>query len=60
MKTTAEDAIVHRLNLIIVLLLVVIAILVWPIVPRLLFFATVASFVCVAAALFWGITRAYR
>lgn len=54
------SAVLQRLNLIIVLLLVIIAILLWPIVPRLLFVAGSVLFAGIAGLLIWGLTRAYQ
>ncbi|WP_226482063.1 hypothetical protein [Natrinema amylolyticum] len=48
-----ESAIVARLNLIIALLAVIIVILVWPILPTLLFYAFLVLFFGPLAVLIW-------
>ncbi|WP_170155611.1 hypothetical protein [Halopiger aswanensis] len=55
-----DDAVVQRLNLIIGLLVVVIAILLWPILPKLLFITGLVLFAVVAGLMIWGMTQTYR
>lgn len=52
----ADPAVVFRLNVIIVLLLAILAILLWPLLPSLLFYGILVLFVATAAAMVWALT----
>ncbi|AHG00119.1 hypothetical protein HALLA_16250 [Halostagnicola larsenii XH-48] len=52
-----EDAIVRRLNIVIVLLVAVLGILVWPLLPSLILLVGVGLFLVLGGALVWSLIR---
>ncbi|MDJ1432571.1 hypothetical protein [Halostagnicola sp. A-GB9-2] len=52
-----EDVIVHRLNVIIVLIVAVLAVLLWPVFSQLLVYAVVLLFLAVAGAIGWSLAQ---
>lgn len=51
----SESPVIFRLNLIIVLLSIILLILLWPLLPTILFYGTVALFFVTAAAIVWAL-----
>ncbi|MFP8955702.1 hypothetical protein ACLI4Y_03165 [Natrialbaceae archaeon A-CW3] len=56
----SEDAILHRLNVIIGLLVAILAILLWPVLTPLVLFANVAIVLLVGLGLSWALLQRVR
>ncbi|MFP9190863.1 hypothetical protein [Natronosalvus vescus] len=56
----AEDAVLHRLNVIIVLLVAILAILLWPVLTPLILFANVVIVLLVGLGLSWALLQRVR
>ena len=53
----SEGAIVHRLNVIVVLVVAVLAVLLWPVLSEAVFLLGVALFLLVACGLVWSLAQ---